>query len=160
MFRTFSIMMLSLLVFAGSQAEAALRASLTQQGPDIEAAETYAISGRSSRTSATAIFDEVGKRIRQSYYRNSYEVDGYSPVTSTPEAAVQELLVTKGEWSGLNAQDEATLRAWIRDHRVQEAQIVGLSTNYMSGTGVEDLYYFLSETEDVVLVIRAFWYAE
>jgi hypothetical protein len=106
------------------------------------------------------MFDEVGKRIRQSYYRNSYEVDGYSPVTSTPEAAVQELLVTKGEWSGLNAQDEATLRAWIRDHRVQEAQIVGLSTNSMSGTGVEDLYYFLSETEDVVLVIRAFWYAE
>jgi len=92
MFRSFSIMMLSLLLFVGSQAEAALRASLTPQGPDIEAAEIYAISGRSSRTSPAAIFDEVGKRIRQDYYRRSYEVDGYSPVASTPEAAVQELL--------------------------------------------------------------------
>lgn len=160
MFRTFSVMMLSLFVFAGSQAEAALRASLTQQGPDIEAAELYAISGRSSRTSATAIFAEVGKRIRQDYYRRSYEVDGYSPVTSTPQVAVQELLASKGEWGGMSADDEAALQAWIRDHRVQEAQIVGLSTNYMSGTVLEDLYYFLSETEDVVLVIRAFWYAE
>ncbi len=160
MFRWATLLVVGTLTFFATQADAALRASLTQQTPEFASAEIFAISGRTARTPAEDIFTEVGKRVRQAYYRNYYEVEGYSPVASTPEEAIQELLAAKGEWGGLSTDDETSLRTWIREHRVSHAQIVGLTTNYMSGTGIEDLYYFLSETEDVVLVIRAFWYAE
>ena len=159
MLRFASIFALATLFTFSPAADAAVRARLTQASVDVKAAEVYAITGRTTRTTADAIFTEIGKRVRQAYYRDSYEVDAYSPVSITPDAAVRELLSAKGEWEGLSANDEANLRAWIRTHQVTEAQIVGLTTNYMAGTGMEDLYYFLSETEDVVLVIRAFWYA-
>lgn len=150
----------SSMLFA-NDANAAVKSSYRGAADDIELGEIYGLTGVTSTTTAKEVFTEVGKRIRQRYYIDGYEVDGYGGEEVELSEAFKLLKEKKGEFGGLSDADLLAVQNWVAKNQVETVQAAGISTNYHGGTGLEDLYIFLPKMPaSEVLVIRAFWYAE
>ncbi len=144
-----------------SISEAAIRARSTGSLDGLEHSEVYTLVGVTGETTADEIIEEVGKRIRQNLYRQKLEVRGYSGGWVDRDEALRLLREAKGEYPGISAEDEAKITKWLAEMKVERIEAVSIETNYMGGTGLEDVYIFvpvLPATE--VLVIRAYWYSE
>ena len=142
-------------------ASAAVRARATDELAKIQNAEIYTLVGVTSTTTADEVVAELGKRVRQSYYRMGYQVRGYAGGWVDQAQALSALKESKGEFGGISAEGEAELLQWIADKKVDRIEAVSLETNYHGGTGLEDVYIFVPQMPATeALVIRAFWYAE
>ncbi|MBN8541291.1 MAG: hypothetical protein J0L82_12940 [Deltaproteobacteria bacterium] len=142
-------------------ASAAVRARATGELNKIENAEVFTLVGVTPSTIADEVVAEIGKRVRQSYYRMGYEVRGYNGGWVDQAQALLALKEPKGEFRGISTEGEAELLQWIADKDVDRIEAVSLETNYHGGTGLEDVYIFVPKMPATeVLVIRAFWYAE
>ncbi len=150
----------SFLVFTDF-AQAAVKASYLSAFDGILVADLYTLSGATAQTTGKEVADEIGKRIRQSYYKDGYRVDGYGGEQVTVLEAYKYLSEKKGEFLGLTHLESDVLKAWVEKNQVEYVEAAGVSTNYHGGTGLEDLYIFVPKMPATeVLVIRAFWYAE
>lgn len=139
----------------------AVRARATDELSKIENAEIFTLVGVTPATTADEVIVEIGKRVRQSYYRMGYQVRGYDGGWVDQAQALAALKEPKGEFGGISGEGEAELLQWISDKKVDRIEAVSLETNYHGGTGLEDVYIFVPKMPATeVLVIRAFWYAE
>lgn len=148
-------------VMFANDAQAAVKSAYQGVAADIDLGEIYSLKGVTSKTTAEEVFTEVGKRIRQRYYMDRFEVDGYGGGEIDLAEAYKRLSEEKGEFPGLSKSDLLAVQDWVARNDVRNVEAASISTNFHGGTGLEDLYIFLPKMPATeVLVIRAFWYSE
>lgn len=160
-FRLLGLALFSLVLATSNAAEARVSATFQGSFDGIDIGEIYGLQGTTAQTDVEDVLTEIGKRIRQRYYIDGYEVEGYGGDLVKLEDAYTMLTEERGEFRGLSAEDIEVLKEWVAKNQVEYVQAAGITTSYYSGTGMEDLYIFVPKMPATqVLVLRAHTYAE
>lgn len=138
-----------------------LKATKTNDYSVVSDSREYTFSGETKGVKTLALAEVVGKQIRREYYQDNYEVEGFNYEEVTYKNARLDLSKKDGEFPGLSKEDLASLDRWFEDHSVAAVVRMDLTTEYMSGTGMESNYIFIpSEAYEPILVVKKFVYAE
>lgn len=153
----FVLPLLSLL-FVSVSASAAVRVDRTWDS-DVANAEFYRLSSTSKQLTDEQAISAIGKKIRQGEYRKGLRIDGFITVESDLETSIIDLRESTQEFRALNDRDVDLIRGFAAKNNAR-TYLIDLVTNYHGGTGMERIYVYLSQSKNLALVVRKFWYAE
>lgn len=128
---------------------------------DIPHAEIYSITGADQTTVPSMIADEIGKRIRQNYYRRYTDVYSFGRHASSLDEAKADLAFASGSFEGLDSNSLSAIDSWASEHNASSVVLLTLEISQMGGTGLERIYLFIPNgAAQSALAVRKFWYAE
>lgn len=121
----------------------------------------YVFEGNTKGLKTLELAELVGKQIRREYYQQNYKVEAYDYKEVRFQVVESDLSRKDGEFPGLSKKEMNKIERWLEDHSVAAIVKMNLTSEYMSGTGMESNYIFLPvESYEPILVVRKFFYAE
>lgn len=128
---------------------------------NIPNAEVYYYTNETNNRKDIEFAEAVGKNIRRSYYLRGYSVESYNYVEVDFDKMIDLLEKSEGEFRKLREDEIAEVYSWFEDKHVAKIYMMNLETQYMSGTGLEQIFILVpGEKYEGALAISRFYYAE
>lgn len=128
---------------------------------NIPNAEVYYYTNETKNRKSIEFAEAIGKNIRRSYYQRGYSVESHSYRDVDFDTMINLLEKSEGEFKKLREDEIAEVYSWYEDKHVAKIYMMNLETQYMSGTGLEQIFILVpSEKYEGALTIGRFYYAE
>ncbi len=127
---------------------------------NIPGSDVYYYTNETKNRKDIEFAEAIGKNIRRSYYQRGYSVShSYKEVDF--DTMINLLETSEGEFRKLNEDEIAEVYSWYEDKHVTKIYMMNLVTDYMSGTGLEQVFILIPDVKDEgALAITRFYYAE
>lgn len=128
---------------------------------NIPNAEVYYYTNETKNRKNIEFAEAIGKNIRRSYYQKGYSIESHSYQEVGFDTMISFLEKSEGEFRKLRDDQIAEVYSWYEDKHVAKIYMMNLDTQYMSGTGLEQVFILIPDVKDEgVLAITRFFYAE
>lgn len=128
---------------------------------NIPGSDVYYYTNETKNRQDIEFAEAVGKNIRREYYQQGYSVESHSYSVVDFDDMIDMLETSEGEFRKLREDEIAEIYSWHEDKRVAKIYMMDLTTEYMSGTGIEQIFIMVPmEKYEGVLTVRRFIYAE
>lgn len=128
---------------------------------NIPNSDAYVIVNEIKNNKDIEFAEAVGKNIRRSYYQKGYSVKSSHYQEVDFDTMVDLLKKSEGEFKKLNEDEIAEVYSWYEDKHVTSIYLMNLETEYMSGTGFEQVFILVPDVKyESILTIGRFFYAE